>query len=105
MNIKKKSDSIMYLEKLTKGPMTFGEMIHSIRLCDEISQAKLAEMMHISRSYLCDIENGRRFVSLEKARIFAKVLGYCETQFISTAIEDQLRFAGMPYLIELKLAA
>lgn len=105
MITKKKSPAIKYLEGLTGGPLTFGRMIHSIRLCDEISQARLAEMMHISRSYLCDIENERRFVSLEKAREFAKVLGYSETQFVSTVIEDQLRYAGMPYFVELKLAA
>jgi transcriptional regulator with XRE-family HTH domain len=105
MIIKKKSAAVKFLEKISGGELSFGKMIHSIRLCDGISQAKLAEMVGVSRSYLCDIENERRFISLEKAREFAKVLGYSETQFVSTLMEDQLRHAGMPYLVELRLAA
>ncbi len=91
------------IEKLTKGDLTFAQMIHSIRIYNEIPQVKLAKMMNISRSYLCDIENGRRFVSLQKARMFAQVLGYPETYFIAAVIRDQLRFAGMQYIVELKL--
>jgi len=94
--------NIAYLEELTKGSLTFAQMIHSIRICNEIPQVKLAKMMNISRSYLCDIENGRRFVSLQKARMFAQVLGYPETYFIAAVITDQLRVAGMPYIVELK---
>jgi transcriptional regulator with XRE-family HTH domain len=105
MITKKKSPAMKFLEKASGGPLTFGNMIHSIRLCDEISQSKLAEMTHISRSYLCDIENGRRFVSVEKAAEFAKVLGYSEAHFVSVLIEDQLKHAGMPFVVELKKAA
>jgi hypothetical protein len=35
----------------------------------------------------------------------AKVLGYSERQFVATVIEDQLKDAGMPFVIELKEAA
>lgn len=105
MITKKKSSAMKFLEKIGGGQLTFGSMIHSIRLCDEISQTSLAEKMHMSRSHLCDIENGRRFVSVEKAAEFAKVLGYSETQFVATLIEDQLRNAGMPFVVELKKAA
>lgn len=48
---------------------------------------------------------GRRFVSIEKAAQFAKVLGYSEAQFVAMVLEDQLRTAGMPFVVELKKAA
>ena len=99
---KKKSSAVKFLEKMTGGPLTFGKMIHSIRICDEISQSKLAEMTNISRSHLRDIEHEKRFVSIEKAIQFAKILGYSKTQFISMAIDDQHRAAGLPFVVELK---
>lgn len=105
MNTKKKSDTISFLDSLRGGPLTFGGLLRSTRLCDEISQAELARLMHMSRSHLCDIENGRRTVSVEKAAEFAKVLGYSAPQFIATLIEDQLRTAGMPFVVELRKAA
>jgi antitoxin HigA-1 len=105
MITRKKSSTMKFLEKVAGGPLTFGEMIHSIRLCDEISQSKLAEMMHMSRSHLCDIEMGRRTVSIEKASQFAKALGYSEPQFVALIIEEQLRNANMPFVVELKKAA
>ena len=105
MNTKKKSSALKYLESLRGGPLTFGQMIHSIRMSDDISQSKLADKMLMSRSHLCDIENGRRFVSIEKAAQFAKVLGYSEAQFVAMVLEDQLRTAGMPFVVELKKAA
>lgn len=105
MNTRKKSETIRFLDSLRGGPLTFGELIRSTRICDEISQAELARLMHMSRSHLCDIENNRRTVSVEKAADFAKVLGYSEKQFVATLIEDQLRAAGMPFSVELKRAA
>lgn len=105
MNTRKKSEAIKFLDSLRGGPLTFGDLIRSTRISDEISQADLARKMHMSRSHLCDIENNRRTVSLEKAALFAKVLGYSEQQFVGTVIEDQLRDAGMPFVVELKKAA
>lgn len=105
MNTRKKSSAERYLESLRGGPLTFGKLLHSIRICDEISQVQLADMVGMSRSNICDIEKDRRTVSLEKAAEFARVLGYSENQFVATIIEDQLRSAGLPFVVELKKAA
>jgi len=105
MSTKKKSTAIKFIESLRGGPLTFGDLLRSTRKCDEISQAELARLMHMSRSHICDIENNRRTVSFERAACFAKVLGYSERQFIATVIEDQLRDAGMPFIVEIKMAA
>jgi transcriptional regulator with XRE-family HTH domain len=101
---KKKSEAVKFLEKLRGGALTFGRMIESFRHCDDISQVKLAKKMKISKAHLCDIEKGRRFVSPERAAQFAKVMGYSEVQFVSLAIADQLRLAGLNYSVELKAA-
>ena len=90
-----KSEARKYLERLNKVPISFGQLLESHRICDEISQAELARKMEISRAHLCDIEKGRRLVSAERAAKFAKVLGYPVSSFVTAALEDQLRKAGL----------
>lgn len=99
-----KSAAVRFLEGLRGGPLTFGDMIESIRLCDEISQVDLARKMKISRAHLCDIEKGRRTVSAERAAQFAKVMGYSINQFVAAALEDQLRKAGLKVRVRLDAA-
>jgi len=100
----KKSNARAFLETISGGPLIFGEMIRSIREADEISQAELARSMKISRAMLCDIEKGRRPVSVERAKIFATVLGYSATQFVAVAVEEQLGKLGFKAKIYLEAA-
>ena len=93
-----------YLQKLRGGPLTFGKMIESLRKSDDISQVQLAQKMGLSKANLCDIEKGRRSVTPETAAHFAKIMGYSVNQFVSVAIEDQLRKAGLKLKVELKAA-
>lgn len=104
MSIKNKSATRKIFEKLRGGPLTFGRLIESLRLCDEISQVDLAKKMNVSKSQICDIEKGRRLVSAERASAFAKAMGYSVQQFVATAIEDQLRQAGLKFTVDLKAA-
>ncbi|MBC7427631.1 MAG: helix-turn-helix transcriptional regulator [Bacteriovorax sp.] len=100
-----KNDEILKaLDKMRGGPLTFGKMIESIRKCDEISQVDLAKQMNISRAHLCDIEKGRRIVSLSRAIEFAKVLGYSHTQFAAKVLEDQAREVGLKVKITVTAA-
>ena len=104
MAVNTKRSAIKFLESLRGGPLTFGQMIQSIRLCDKISQVDLAKKMKISRAHLCDIEKGRRTVSAGRAAQFARVLGYSVNQFVATALEDQLRRAGLKVRVRLDAA-
>ena len=103
MSTKNKSETRKFLEKLRGGtPLTFGRLIESLRLCDEIPQTELAQKLNISKTQLCDIEKGRKLVSAERAAEFAKVMGYSVEQFVATALEDQLRQAGLKFTVDLK---
>ena len=93
-----------FLEKLRGGPLTFGRMIESIRLSDEVSQAELARRLAISRANLCDIEKGRRPVRAERAAQFARTLGYSVNQFVAVALEEELRKAGLKVRVQLDAA-
>lgn len=96
-----KSAALKSFEKIRKGRMTFGKMIESIRKADEISQTELARKMQISKAHLCDLEKGRRTVTVARAIQFAKILKYSETQFVALALEDELHAAGMKVKITL----
>lgn len=93
------------IERLRGRPLSFGQMIESIRMCDDISQAELARRLGISRAHLCDVEKGRRTVTPEKAAEFAKILGYSVSQFVARACEDSLRRMGLQFKVEVKAAS
>src|SRR5712692_885557 len=99
-----KSDARRFLEGLRGSPLTFGRMIASVRVADEIPQAELARRVGISRANLCDIEKGRRSVTVKRAAQFARILGYSVNQFVAVAVEDQLRKAGLRVQVRLEAA-
>lgn len=96
----KKSDAMKYLEKLTGGPLTIGRMIASIRLGEEMTLETFAKKLKISRSHLCDIEKGRKGVSVERAAFFAKTLGYSQMQFVRFALQDEVERAGLKMKVD-----
>ena len=57
------------------GRLTFASILRSNRKCEEMSQTKASKMLGISKQYLSDLENGRRFPSLEFAEMAAKKFG------------------------------
>ena len=99
-----KSDAIKFLESLRGGPLTFGAALEAVRVTDEVTQVELARRMKISRSHLCDIEKGRRFVRPERAAKFALALGYPVNVFVALAIDDELRAAGLKMRVHLDAA-
>lgn len=81
---------------------TMGSILKNYRECEELTQAQMAKTLKISKSHLSDIENGRKFVSIERAMQFAKRLKYPESYFIHVVLREQLDKANCKYDIELK---
>jgi transcriptional regulator with XRE-family HTH domain len=92
--------SLSFLEELTGKKITIGNLLWSIRECEEKSQIEFAKILKISRQYLCDIEQGRRIVSPKKAADFSYKLGYSPAQFIQIAIQDELNKYGLHFDIQ-----
>ena len=63
-----------YFEKLEKqyGKLTFGSMLKSLRLSDEISQTAFAKKLGLSVQNLNDLEKGRRVPTASRAAKIAK---------------------------------
>lgn len=92
-----------YLEK-SRGKLTLGSALRSIRLCDEISQTAFAKKLKVSTQYLCDLEHNRKIVSAKKAKNFAEILGHSPEQFVALAIQDSLDHDGIHMVVEIKAA-
>lgn len=93
------------LEAITGGPLTLGKLIWSIRMSDDISQVDFAKKLKISKQHLCDIEHGRKAVSVKLAAEYATKLGYSEKQFVRLALQDELDRAGLMFEVEIRRAA
>lgn len=102
MSIKKLKSAKTVLEKMGAAPVTFGGLLKTHRLAEDMTQAEMSKILKISLSHLSDIENERKFVSIERAKEFAKRLKDSERYFILVALRDLLRRADCHYEIELK---
>lgn len=83
------------------GLLTFGRLLESHRFAQEISQAKMAKKLKVSRQKLNDFEHGRRFPSLGAAADMAETLGEHPGTWISVVIEEMLRREDLDYKVTL----
>jgi len=90
------------LKGILNESMSFAMLLRSIRTRDDLTQKTLADKLGVSVSHISDLENGRKFVSVERASEFAKKLGESEKFFIMLALQDQLTNADLDY--EVKVA-
>jgi transcriptional regulator with XRE-family HTH domain len=93
------------LNSIVGSVLTLGKALKAIRLCDEISQGEFAKQLHVTQSYLSDLEHDRKEISPQKAAEFAKVLKQSEKQFVRLALQDILYRRGLKYEIQLHEAA
>lgn len=91
-------------EEITGGPLTVGGLIRSLRMCDGISQVELANRLKISKQMLSSIENGRKAISLEKTKDFAKALRQPAEGLVLVWVKEQLRKAKINLNVKLEAA-
>ena len=92
------------LERLNGGPLTFGQVINATRLGEGLSLEAFAAQLGISRAYLCDVEKGRRAVSVERAAAWARALGYLEAQYVTLALQAAVNAAGLKLRVRVEAA-
>ena len=84
--------------ELVDGPCgfdSFGELLSTFRMCDEMSQAELGRTLGVSGSYICRVENGEELVGPAMAAACAAAVGYPATVFVERALQDQLDGANL----------
>jgi transcriptional regulator with XRE-family HTH domain len=85
--------------------MTFGGLVQSLRMSDEITQVDLAKRISVSKQFLSDVENNRKDVGISFAKKIAEALDYSIEPLIELLIRDQLRRQHLNYIVELKKAS
>ena len=73
------------------GELTFGRLLKSHRLGEEMSQVQMAKLLKISKQSLNDLESGRTTPSIARASEIAKKIGLMEATLVELAIQDQIR--------------
>ena len=102
MTTKKKAFNAMTeLDKLTQDKISISSTIRALREASHISQSTLAQKLGVSRSVMCDIENGRRIVSIETAMKIAKELHSSTNGLIALAIEDMAKRSGIKFKMQI----
>ena len=85
--------------------MTFGGLVHSLRISDEITQVELAKKVGVSKQFLSDVEHNRKDVGIAFAKKISDALGYSIEPLIELLIREQLRRQHLDYIVELKHAS
>ena len=98
----KNEETMDYLESLAGSKLTLGNLLLSIRECEEEAQAVFAAKLGISRQNLCHIEHERRTVSPKMAASFARKLGYSEKQFVRLALQATLEKDGFDFFVDIR---
>jgi len=65
---------------------------------------EFAKRLGISRSHFCDIEKGRKSVSVARAARFAKILGYSEAQFVRLSLQGLVEESGLKLRVRIDAA-
>jgi transcriptional regulator with XRE-family HTH domain len=86
------------------GQMTLGRFIRAFRESAGLGQAEYARSLNISRANLCDLEKGRKQLSLARAARIAKRMHLPIELVAQLALQDALRAAKLPYKVNLKVA-
>ena len=102
MSTKKKKDFGLQDLEARHGPLTIARFLRSWRMSEELSQAEFAKKIGMSAANLCDIEKGRKGVSIDKACEIAEAIGYSSTVLVKLVLQEQIDSAGLKYDVELK---
>ncbi len=84
--------------------MTFGGLVRSLRMSDEISQVALAEKIGVSKQFLSDVERNKKDIGIPFAKKVSEALGYSIEPLLELLIRDQLKRYHLHYDVELKEA-
>lgn len=84
---------------------TFGGLIRSLRIADEISQIDLAKKLKVSPQFLSDVEHNRKEIGIGFAKKASKELGYPIEIFLELLIRDQLRSQKLHFEVKIMKAS
>jgi len=105
MNTKNKKIRAKSQIRKVIGRISFADVLLSYRKSQELSQVKMAEVLGISKQDLCNIEKGRKVVSVDRAIGFAESLGRSPKIFAKYVLQGQLVKAGLKAEVDIREVA
>ena len=81
---------------------SFGTLIATFRMCDEMNEGEFARVVGVSESYLRDVEARREVVSPAQAAAWACAVGYPATEFVRRVLQDQLDEAELEMCVSVE---
>jgi DNA-binding XRE family transcriptional regulator len=90
MSTKSKKIGLGEIEKQF-GPLTFGRLLKSHRLGEELTQVEMAKLLKISKQSLNDLEHGRKVPSIRRAVQIAKKMEVMEELVVQLILQDHVR--------------
>lgn len=82
------------------GPFTFGSLLRSHRLGEEMTQVEMAKFLKLSKQALNDLEHGRKLPSIRRAVQIAKKIGLLEDYIVQLVLQDQIRKEKLNYTVK-----
>jgi DNA-binding XRE family transcriptional regulator len=84
------------------GALTFGRLLRSHRIGEELSQVQMAKLLKISKQSLNDLENCRTIPSISRAAEIAKKIGLMEATLVELAIQDQFHRENLNLVVKVE---
>jgi transcriptional regulator with XRE-family HTH domain len=97
---KKTNDLKDILYGRLKERISFAMEMRASRTLRDLTQEEMAKKLGVSKQYLSDIENKRRFVSVEKAAEYARKLKESERFYVMLALQDMINNCGLKYKVD-----
>jgi antitoxin HigA-1 len=91
-----KTEATKFIESLI-GPMTVARMIRAYRTTNDMTQAQLAKKLKVTVSYISDLENDRKDISLKQAKEIATKLGDPPALYVRIWLEQKIREVGLEF--------
>ena len=89
MSTKTKKIGLVEIEKQF-GPLTFGRLLKSHRLGEELTQVEMAKQLKMSKQSLNDLEHGRKVPSIRRAVEIARRMGVMEELVVQLVLQDHI---------------
>jgi len=84
------------------GQLSFGNLLKSFRLGEELSQVALAKKLNCSKQMLNDIESGRKIPSISKTHRIAKKIGILPELAIELLLQDHINRENLRMIVKVQ---
>lgn len=85
--------------------ITLGQMIRSLRKCEELTLAALAERMGVNKQFLSAVEHGNKQVGVEFIKQISRILDTPADSLLEIYFRDVLRKHGLNMIVSIKKSA